>query len=213
MTVNYAHVNVVDAFLRDLAAAVERVRKPSLRKIGDRLFLGLTRGAVRLLPEKVVSRISSQISRRLGVGGHDCQPGQIGLALMLALFAGISVSVAHVLPEAIFPDVIEWDELKTRTRHEGVYYGAANFMRKLASAMARSLALLGLGLFGYQNPPEGAVQFAQPAQALQAIRMLTGPVGGIFLLASILAAWFYPITRERHARMRRLLARRKARGR
>lgn len=29
------------------------------------------------------------------------------------------------------PDVIEWDELHTRHRHEMVYYGVKNFVRKL----------------------------------------------------------------------------------
>lgn len=45
---------------------------------------------------------------------------------VLAALAGLSVSTAHVLPEAIFPDVIEWDELRTRRQREGIYYGVKN---------------------------------------------------------------------------------------
>jgi GPH family glycoside/pentoside/hexuronide:cation symporter len=138
------------------------------------------------------------------------QPGQINFVLLLAILAGISVSVAHVLPDAIFPDVIEWDELKTNQRHEGMYYGSKNFIRKLTGAFAIFFALQVLGWFGYQQPPEGAVQFAQSIETLTAIRMLTGPVGALLLMASIIAAWFYPITRERHARIRRLLAKRQS---
>jgi GPH family glycoside/pentoside/hexuronide:cation symporter len=138
------------------------------------------------------------------------QPGQIDFVLLLAVLAGISVSVAHVLPDAIFPDVIEWDELKTNQRHEGMYYGSKNFIRKLTGAFAIFFALQVLGWFGYQQPPEGAVQFAQSIETLTAIRMLTGPVGAFLLMASIIAAWFYPITRERHARIRRLLAKRQS---
>jgi GPH family glycoside/pentoside/hexuronide:cation symporter len=137
------------------------------------------------------------------------QPGQIDLILILAVLAGISVSVAHVLPDAIFPDVIEWDELKTNQRHEGIYYGSKNFIRKLTGAFAIFLALQVLGWFGYQQPPEGVIQFTQSAQTLTAIRVLMGPVGAVLLLASVAAAWFYPLTRERHARIRRLLARKK----
>lgn len=139
------------------------------------------------------------------------QPGQINLVLGMAVLAGISVSTAHVLPDSIFPDVIEWDELRTRQRHEGIYYGAKNFVRKLTGALAIFFALQTLGWFGYQTPPEGVTLFPQSAPTLFAIRFLTGPVGAFLLLSSIVVAWFYPLTRERHARIRRLLAQRRAR--
>jgi Na+/melibiose symporter-like transporter len=42
--------------------------------------------------------------------------------------------------------------------------------------------------------------------------MLTGPVGALLLFSAIGVAWFYPLSRERHARIRHLLARRKARA-
>ncbi len=136
-------------------------------------------------------------------------PGRVNLVLLMAVLAGLSVSTAHVLPEAIFPDVIEWDELRTGRRQEGIYYGIKNFIRKLTGAGAIFFALQVLGWFGYQTPPKEAVVFQQPPPALQAIRVLTGPMGAVLLLSAVLMAWFYPITRERHARIRRLLARRR----
>lgn len=139
------------------------------------------------------------------------QPGQITAMLILAVLAGLSVSTAHVLPDSIFPDVIEWDELRTHQRHEGIYYGAKNFVRKLTGAFAIFFALQVLGWFGYQTPPEGVMQFNQSARTLTAIRVLTGPVGALLLLSSILVAWYYPLTRERHARIRALLEKRRAR--
>ncbi len=139
------------------------------------------------------------------------QPGQIGYILVLAVFAGLSVSTAHVLPDAIFPDVIEWDELRTRRRHEGIYYGTKNFIRKLTGAVSIFFALQVLGIFNYQSPPEGAVRFSQFDGTLTAIRILTGPVGAILLTSSIVIAWFYPLTRERHERIRQLLKRRQER--
>jgi GPH family glycoside/pentoside/hexuronide:cation symporter len=139
------------------------------------------------------------------------QPGQIALILVLAVLAGLSVSTAHVLPDAIFPDVIEWDELRTRRRHEGIYYGTKNFIRKLTGAVAIFLALQVLGWFGYQSPPPGALQFSQSPTTLTAIRWLTGPFGAVMLLSAIAVAWFYPLNRERHARIRRLLEKRRQR--
>jgi GPH family glycoside/pentoside/hexuronide:cation symporter len=139
------------------------------------------------------------------------QPGQTAYILILSVLAGISVSTAHVLPDAIFPDVIEWDELRTRRRHEGIYYGAKNFIRKLTGAVAIFFALQVLGWFGYQSPPETATQFQQSETTITAIRLLTGPMGALLLCSAILVAWFYPLTRERHNRIRELLARRQSR--
>jgi len=138
--------------------------------------------------------------------------GQINLVLFLAFLAGIGASAAHVLPDAIFPDVMEWDELRIRRRHEGIYYGVKNFSRKLTGAFATFIALQVLGWFGYQSPAEGETVFAQAPSALMAIRVLTSIVGGFMLIGAGIVTWYYPLTRARHARIRRLLERRKARA-
>jgi len=161
-------------------------------------------------------RLSKRIAYMIGMlfwAAVQCalialRPGQFSLALALSALAGISVATAHVLPDAIFPDVIEWDELRTGSRHEGIYYGTKNFLRKLTGAVAIFVALQVLGWMGYQSPPEGATHFIQSETTLWAIRILTGPAGALLLLSAIGVAWFYPLTRERHARIRRLLARR-----
>lgn len=139
------------------------------------------------------------------------QPGQISLVLTLSVLAGISVSSAHLLPDSLFPDVIEWDELRTHRRSEGIYYGVKNFVRKLTGALAIFIGLQTLGWFGYQTPPAGATQFMQPESALMAMRILLGPFGAFLLFSAVLMAWFYPLTRKRHARIRRLLNKRKSR--
>jgi glycoside/pentoside/hexuronide:cation symporter, GPH family len=139
------------------------------------------------------------------------QPGQVSLVLFMAVMAGLSVSTAHVLPDAIFPDVIEWDELRTRRRHEGIYYGVKNFVRKLTGAVAIFFALQVLFWFGYQAPQEGVTQVSQSPVTLSAIRWLTGPAGAILLVSAIAVTWYYPLTRQRHARIRRLLEKRRIR--
>jgi GPH family glycoside/pentoside/hexuronide:cation symporter len=133
------------------------------------------------------------------------QPGQTILILVLTILAGISISTAHVLPDAIFPDVIEWEELRSGKRNEGVYYGAKNFSRKLSGAVTIFLVLQALGWFGYQTPPSGAAVFQQSETTVLVIRLLTGPFGAVLLLSSIIIAWFYPLTREKHTRIRKLL--------
>jgi GPH family glycoside/pentoside/hexuronide:cation symporter len=140
-------------------------------------------------------------------------PGQITMVLWMAFLAGLSVSAAHILPDAMFPDVIEWDELRTGRRQEGIYYGVKNFVRKLTGALAIFVALQVLGWFGYQTPPPGSTTFMQSPITLTAIRVLIGPLGAVMLFSAVITTWFYPLTRERHAKIRRLLEYRNGRSR
>jgi GPH family glycoside/pentoside/hexuronide:cation symporter len=111
----------------------------------------------------------------------------------------------------MFPDVIEWDELRTGRRQEGVYYGVKNFIRKFTGALAIFLALQVLGWFGYQTPPNEVTSFMQSQDTLMAIRILIGPLGAVLLFSAVITTWFYPLTRERHTRIRKLLVQKNTR--
>jgi GPH family glycoside/pentoside/hexuronide:cation symporter len=137
-------------------------------------------------------------------------PGDIPLLLTLAALAGIGVSAAYVLPDSIFPDVIEWDELRTGRRQEGIYYGVRALVRKITGALIIFSTLQLLGRSGYQSPPAGLVGFVQPDSALLMIRSLVSPIGALLISGTIVLAWFYPLSRQRHARIQSLLARRRA---
>jgi GPH family glycoside/pentoside/hexuronide:cation symporter len=104
---------------------------------------------------------------------------------------------------------MEWDELFTGQQRAGVFYGVRTFIRKVATAGALAIATQILGIFEYQQAPVGTEVFQQSPPTLMAIRMLVGPVGALILGAAIVTAYFYPLTRERHARVRRLLAQRR----
>jgi len=138
-------------------------------------------------------------------------PMQIGLAMALATLMGFSYSAAHLLPDAIFPDVIDWEELQTGERHEGIYFGTKNFIRKLTTAFAIFITLQVLGWMGYQTPPESATAFQQPDAVLTGIRVLIGPVSSLMLVALLAVTWFYPLNRTRYERVQRLLRRRQRR--
>ena len=71
------------------------------------------------------------------------------LILILCVLAGIGVSAAHVIPWAIIPDAIEYGELKTGERHEGMFYSLISLSQKVASSVAIPLALLVLDRTGY----------------------------------------------------------------
>ncbi len=137
------------------------------------------------------------------------QPGETTYLLIIAALAGIGVSAAYILPDSILPDVIEWDELRTGRRQEGIYYGIRTLIRKLTGALVIFITLQVLGWSGYQSPPDDVIQFTQPDSALFMIRMMVSFLGAIILLGTILLAWSYPLTREKYERIQKLLARRK----
>ncbi len=140
------------------------------------------------------------------------QPGQYTYMLIICVVVGFFTSNAHVIPEAMFPDVIDWAELKTNQRREGTYYGAINFIRKMATAVASFIALQILGWTGYTAPSGESTVFMQPQSALSAIRFLTGPMIIVFLLVAL---WFtirYPLTRDRQHQIRKSLERRQRRA-
>jgi glycoside/pentoside/hexuronide:cation symporter, GPH family len=138
------------------------------------------------------------------------QPGQVTFSLILCLLLGYSISVAHVIPEAIFPDVIDWGELITHERQEGIYYGAFNFIRRLGTALAVAFSLQVLGWLRYTAPPAGMTQFTQPPSALLGIRLLTGPILILFLLGAMALTYKFPLTRERQERIQHSIRRRES---
>lgn len=139
------------------------------------------------------------------------QPGETAYLLTIAALAGIGVSAAYTLPDALFADVIEWDELRTRRRQEGIFYGIRTLIRKLTGALVIFLTLQLLGWSGYVSPPDGALRFTQTASALHMIRLLVSPFGAVMLCGTIILAWLFPLSREKYARIQRLLEQRRAR--
>ncbi|MGB8214416.1 MAG: MFS transporter [Anaerolineales bacterium] len=126
------------------------------------------------------------------------------LVLFIAVLAGIGVSAVHVLTWSIIPDAIELDELATGQRHEGIFYSMATFFKKIASAALVPLSLMVLDWSGYVS--NAAVQ--KPSAVL-AIRILMGPEPSVLLVAGILFAAFYPLSRLGHAQTRKEIAERR----
>ncbi len=128
--------------------------------------------------------------------------------LLLCALAGIGVAAAHVLPWAILPDAIEWDEWKTGERHEGMLYSMVTLSHKVATSIA--ILLVGLLLEAFSYRPNVAIQ---PPRAELAIRLITGPIPAVLLCLGILCALFYPLSRQRYDQIvKELESRRTAKG-
>ena len=139
------------------------------------------------------------------------QPGQTTQLYIAAIMAGFGVSVAYLIPWSMIPDVIELDELNTGQRREGVFYSFMVLLQKLGLALALFLVGQALELSGFVERIPGEAIPVQPDSALLAIRIAIAPLPTIFLIIGLVLTYFYPITKEVHADIRRQLKERKDR--
>ncbi len=129
----------------------------------------------------------------------------LAVILVLCFLAGIGVAAAHVLPWAIIPDAIEWGELQSGQRSEGMTYSLVTLLRKAATSIAIPATLWLLQLTGYDGLAE-----QQPASAILGLRLVIGPIPAVLLCLGIVFAFFYPLTRRKHAEVVDELERRRS---
>jgi glycoside/pentoside/hexuronide:cation symporter, GPH family len=144
------------------------------------------------------------------MGLFSLHPDQVGLAYVLAVLSGAGIATAYVIPWAMVPDIVEYDQIRTGQRREGSFYAFASFFQKLATGFA----IWGMGLAfaraGYITPVVGQPAPYQPVEVIQTIRLFAGPVPVVLLIFAVLCAWYYPITRESHQALLDQLAEREA---
>jgi Na+/melibiose symporter-like transporter len=121
-------------------------------------------------------------------------------------FAGLGLGVRAVVAMAIVPDIVDDDEVRTRTRKDGAYFGMLSLLRKLSRSLAIGLSGIGLGFFGYVS---GAVQ--QDAEAQRGIIVMFCAIPIVFSIGAAILFLMFPITRARHAENLAELERRRER--
>jgi GPH family glycoside/pentoside/hexuronide:cation symporter len=130
---------------------------------------------------------------------HHPTPWVYAVAVML----GIAFSTHWVIPYAMLPDVIEYDEKMTGERREGIYYGINNFLTKFAIALGTAVPGWALAWFHY------VPNIVQTDQTLFGIRFFYAVVPALAILACLPLLIRYPITRKSHAALRQELAEKK----
>jgi len=125
--------------------------------------------------------------------------------LIFSALVGIGLGAVQVLTWSMIPDAVEWDELQTGQRHEGMFYSLVQTLRKVGSSLSLPFVLMMLEWTGYvANAP------TQPPNTILGIQSLIGPIPAAFLLLGIFLAARYPLDRKRFADLRAELARRHA---
>lgn len=110
----------------------------------------------------------------------------------------ILVSGMQVLIWALLNDAIDYHELMTGERSEGVMYSAYSFFRKLANAVSGSLSSFVLGIIGY-NTAAGAVQTAGVVSGIWHAYTASYAIG--YGLAAVVLLLMYPLTKKKTAEM------------
>ncbi|NJM77363.1 MAG: MFS transporter [Acaryochloridaceae cyanobacterium RU_4_10] len=202
--------SIVPYFVKDW------MRNPEVRGF---VLLAVQGIAMLMLPvwSKVSQRYGKKATYFMGMslwiiaqfGLFFLQPGQTNLMYIFAVMAGCGVSTAYLIPWSMLPDVIELDELNTGQRREGIFYSFMVFLQKICLGVAVAVVLEAIGWAGYIKPTAAVALPEQPEAVLWVIRLAIGPLPTLALIAGLVMAYFYPITREVHAEILLKLAERK----
>jgi len=131
-----------------------------------------------------------------GIGIFFLGEGDEILYGALCVVTGLTFGANVAIPNSMLADVIDYDELLTHERREGVFLGIWAVIRKLAAALGVGVALPILEATGYEPNSE------QPSATKLAIRLLYVGVPVVCNLLAIVIAWRYPIDKKEHARIR-----------
>jgi len=132
--------------------------------------------------------------------------GQLMPFYVLFAMKGFCFGAFAYLPRAMLADVVDIDTARSGDARTGSYFAVLGFMTKCAASFA-GLSLPILAFVGYDASPE-AINGPRELLWLGVLYALVPT--SVFGLALYLS-WTWPLTSERHARLRALIMRRQAR--
>jgi len=172
---------------------------------------------------KVVMKIGKAKTYALGLGIASvallagtfitkADSGNTSLTLMaiiaVAAVAGVGFSSQWVCPHSMIPDVVEYDELMTGERREGLYYGVNCMVGKVSGALGSAIVGWILEFGGYDSTLPMVSQI-MTMKLDYSIRFLFGILPAALLFICIPLLMKYPITKESHAAVLEELRKRK----
>ena len=122
--------------------------------------------------------------------------GDEHLYAFLVFLSGIGFGATLAIPSAIQADVIDYDELRSGERREGLYVGLWSISKKLAAAAGVGIGLSLLGAAGYRPGTD------QPESVILMLRLLYAAVPCVCNAVAIVIAARYPINGEIHKQIR-----------
>lgn len=127
------------------------------------------------------------------------------LLFAVLLAAGIADSANQLLPNAMVPDTVEFDEHNTGQRREGTIFGSWAFCRKLGMALGAFAVSLLLARFGFQAGAD-----AQPGSAITGIRIAYALIPCLLWIGAIAVLRHYDLDETRFNTLKQAIAERRS---
>jgi len=123
----------------------------------------------------------------------------------ITVISGIGFAAIQMLPWAIIPDTVEYDEYMTGERREGIFYSLMILLKSIAVSISLPLILVLMDFYGYVANADVQVKSAD-----YTIRFLFGGAPALLFLGAMICAAFYPLTREKFEEIQAVLKERRA---
>ncbi|MEN3975266.1 MFS transporter [Emcibacter sp. SYSU 3D8] len=133
--------------------------------------------------------------------------GDFWWMIPITMATGFGAGSNQVLASSMKADVIDLDTMMTGQNRAALFFSVWAMATKLALSIGPWLALTLLAWLAF-DPAPGAANSDTSLWGLKLVFALGPPV---FMIVTIIVAWRYPITEERHRRMRAAIERRNAR--
>ena len=117
----------------------------------------------------------------------------------LSIFSGVCGGAIAVMFWSMLPDTVEFGELRSGVRDDGILFGLCQFISKAGSGLGIGMIGLLLSFMGYN------ANQVQSEEALQGIRMAAFLIPAVCSLGSIVIITFYQLNEPTHRRIVRAL--------
>ena len=117
--------------------------------------------------------------------------------------ARIADQVSGIMHSSMVADVVDENEVLSRTRQEGVFFSALSFSGKAVSALG---TMIGGAILSYVDFPVGAVAGEVSDEIIFNMGLINGPILHLFYFVPLIIYSRYRLTRGRHAEVRLELA-------
>jgi GPH family glycoside/pentoside/hexuronide:cation symporter len=168
------------------------------------LFLPLWVAGAKRYEKKLMWLASMAVNTGAFSGVFFLGPGDELAYGILVFISGIGFGATLAIPSAIQADVIDYDELISGQRREGLYIGLWSIAKKMAAAFGVGVGLALLGVSGY------VPNVKQSESVVFSLRILYALVPCVCNVIAIVIAFAYPISGSMHRKIRDAISRRNA---
>lgn len=120
-------------------------------------------------------------------------------AIIAGFCAGFGLSGVMIVPNMLYAEIIDDDQVRTGVRRDGTYFGMNALVMRLSIVIQGLVTTWIFNSTGYLSEPEMELLgvTAQPESAVFGIRALMGLAPLAFAILAVIILFFYPIDKER----------------